>query len=61
MTLQVLQFKTNQASDIRKVDELTSFLVSLMAGVDPAEVEAAAAADATATGGGQQRRSKRRN
>ena len=60
--VQVLQFKTDQHADAKKLDELNAFFLSLMAGANVADAAAAApgqrpAADANVP----QKRPKRRN
>lgn len=59
---QVLQFKTDQQADAKKLDELNAFFLSLMAGADPDDVSAAAPAQKSAAESGVlTKRPKRRN
>lgn len=43
MHLQCIQYKSDQAADVKKLDELNTFFLSLMAGMDPEEFAAASA------------------
>jgi hypothetical protein len=42
--MQCIQFKTDQAADVKKLDELNTFFLSLMAGMDVEEFAASCAA-----------------
>jgi hypothetical protein len=60
--IQVLQFKTDQLSDVKKLDEMHRFFLCLMSGMDPAVFESSVAGSAAAAEAAPgQRRSKRRN
>jgi hypothetical protein len=41
--LQCIKFKTDQAADVKKLDELNTFFLSLMAGMDAEEFTASCA------------------
>lgn len=61
--LQCIQFKTDQAADVKKLDELNTFFLSLMAGMDVKEfAESCAAGETTgaAVKGPQTRRTNRK-
>lgn len=59
--LQCWQFKTDQAADEKKVDELNRFFLHLMAGMDASALpDAPIAADAGTVAAGK-KRSKRKN
>ena len=59
--MQVLQFKTDQERDVKRIDELTGFFLAAMSSADPAQAEAAAAAASSEATSSGQRRAKRRN
>lgn len=61
LALQVLQFRTDQERDIKRVDELTGFFLAAMSSSDPAQHEAEGKSGAEAAAAGGQRRAKRRN
>lgn len=42
--MQCIQFQSDQATDAKKLDELNTFFLSLMAGMDPEEFAVACAA-----------------
>lgn len=44
LSVQCIQFKSDQATDAKKLDELNTFFLSLMAGMDPEEFAASCAA-----------------
>jgi hypothetical protein len=61
--MQVLQYKTDQQADIKKLDDLQAFLLSLMAGMAPDDLVSIgeAQADAAPAAAAKAKRSKRRN
>ena len=61
-TLQCIQFKTDQAADVKKLDELNTFFLSLMAGMNVEDFAASCAAgeQGGAAGKGPQTRRNRK-
>ena len=60
--LQCIKFKTDQAADVKKLDELNTFFLSLMAGMDVEEFASSCAAGeqgGAAGKGPQSRRNKK--
>lgn len=62
-SLQCIKFKTEQAADVKKLDELNNFFLSLMAGMDVEEFAASCVAGeqgGAAAKGPQTRRANRK-